>query len=257
MTRSIDSSVATALIARTQPHLWLLVELPSSPDYTAPLRLTNYGRSFVWGAKTWTPLHGLEGKGFSENMNLAAPAASIKLPSLDATMQAYFLADVFRGTKCNVTVISQAVGTSIASAVQAWTTRYTIGPDAFDQDGVTLTLESADAVEGTEVPRQQVSEVGCIRDYMKGGCWYRGHRVIASSGLPPTSSLGATPQMASVIFTGCSKMLEDKDGVPGCKSHFPDILNPLWSSTGTAARVIRQPMPYSAYPGGDPNAVVL
>lgn len=256
--RSISGALSAAIARRALPHLWFLVEFAEVYSTgTTPLRLTNFTRSFVWGAKSWTPLPGIEGKGFGESLRLEVPPAALRLPALDASMQARFLADEFRGTRVTVTMISQEPASSIVDASQLWQTTYTIGPDAIDEDGVTLRLESADAVEGADVPRRQVSEQGCQEDYMRGGCPYRGHRVVASTGQPPVSGTGASPSMRTVVFESCSKQLQDVGTNPGCRSHFPAVLNPDWVSGGAAPRILKRPLPYSAWPGGVPGLVLV
>lgn len=255
--RSLSDALKAAIIRRSRPHIWFLVEFATVySSGTTPLRLTNYHRQFVWGTKTWQPLGGIQLTKLGEDLRLTVPGAELVLPSLDASMQARFLADQFRGTKVTITLISQEPATSIAAANQLWQTRYTCGADAFDADGVTISLESADAVEGTEVPRRQVSEVGCQWDYMRGNCPYRAHRVWAWAN-PPTNTVVVVGSLSTVVFDSCSKLLEDADGKPGCRSHFPLLLNPNWSSGGTQPRLLRRPLPYSAFPGGTPNRIVV
>lgn len=253
MSRGISSPLKALVASLTRAHLWFLVEFPSVLDANdTPLRFTNFQRSFVYGTKTWISLGGMEVAGLGEGLDGRAPSASVVLPSLDAALQAKFLADEFRGTKCWITVLVQTPGDSILDADQLWQTRYTCGADAIDEDTIRIALGSEDAVKGTEVPRRQVSEIGCQRDYMTT-CPYRGHRVytLASNGTLVASSL------RTVVHATCSKLLQDVGTDPGCRSHFPPVLNPGWTTSNGQPRTVRRPLPYDAFPGETPGRVVV
>jgi len=261
--RTLSSLLKTALVRRSRPHVWFLVEFPNAAGIAESRQYTNYHRQFVYLSKTWTPLPDITLKGVGETLNLSSISGELRLPGLDAALQARFLADEFRGEKCVVRILSQEPGASIVDASTVWTTTYTCGADSFDEDGVTIALEPADAVEGTEVPRRQVSQIGCQWDYMRGGCPYRGHRTFVLN-----SVTRAVVSSSVTVFPNCRKTIEDGPAIdgttmPGCKSHFPGIpngdpnayigqlkgtLNPDFT-LGSTPRWIRRPLPYSAFPG--------
>ena len=245
---TLSDALKLILHRQSRTHLWRLVEFPTVySSGSTPLRVTNFHRSFVWAAKTWITLPEMEVDGVTENLELKAPEASIRLTSLDATFQQKFLLDQFRGTKVQFTVISQEPGTSIADAVQIRTMRYTCNVDDDDENGVNLKLSSADAVQGTEVPRRTCSEFGCQWDFQREGCPYRGHMEysLAANGTLISGSL------RQVVLTTCDKTIED------CRKHFPPVLNPNWSTTNNASRTIRRPLFYSAFPGDIPGRIVI
>jgi hypothetical protein len=254
MSRGISAPIKALVAARMRAHLWFLVEFSTvyGDDGETPLRFTNFNRNFIYDTKIWQALGGMTVSGLGENLEGRAAATEIVLPSLDAALQAKFLADEFRGSKCWVTVLVQTPGDSIVDADQLWQTRFTCGADAIDEDTIRISLGSEDAVRGTEVPRRQVSEIGCQLDYMKT-CPYRGHRVYT------LTSLGVLVQgsLRTVVHATCSKQLQDIGTDPGCRSHFPPVLNPTWTTTNSQPRTIRRPLPHDAWPGETPGRVVV
>lgn len=221
-------SAATAWIAGlVMEHGVLLVELTdvetSSSDST-PLRFTTYRKAMTWDGLTWHRTIngcGIEAaREFEESALLEAPEATLVFASVDADMQARFLADEFRGSRAQVTAI---LASQIGTSAYAWQTSYAVSADGSGYRQVTMTLGSPDAVQGTEIPRRQTHEHGCQWVYKRGGCPYRG------------------------TLATCERTIED------CRRHFAEI--PAASSPSGAA--IRQPLPYGAFPGGVPHRLVV
>ena len=211
--------------ADTEPDMALLVSLP-----TLSLRYTNKPYDITYGGSTYTSLV-MVAEGISENFLTEAPAARLKLASLDGTQQGRFFLDRFRGTTVATTVVAWSSGAWAEVDARTWM----CDADQTDSTEVTIRLSSSDAVEGTEVPRRATQEAGCQRDLSIGACPYRG------------------------VLTTCDKGFNTPNG---CDAHFPDLCletgRAFTTADASAGRTrIVQPKPYGAFRGGLSHRLVL
>lgn len=216
MSRSaISAGFLTLASALGIPSMCVLVKFN-----TLGVNLVNTGKDVTLGSVTYTGVGvaGIRIEGAGENLLGEAPSAVLTLVDLGASYFDEVLDDDFRGDTVTITLGYFSSGSVVSTG---WETTYAVDTDGFSEDEIRLRLASADAVEGTEVPRRTTQEAGCQHDFKKGLCSYRGS------------------------LTTCDKSYS---GPNGCKAHFP-----AYTSSGETIVPAR---PYGGFPGGFPHSLV-
>jgi len=191
---------------------------------TLGLSLCNAHKDVSLGGTTYTALgrRGIVAAGLAETLAPEVGTAQVLIASLDGTYHAHLRADSFRGDRMTVTLAYWSSGTLTSLG---WSTTYDVDVDRGTTDQIRLTVRSADAVMGTQVPRRTTQEDGCQHDYKRGACPYRG-------------------PLATCDFT--------LFGPNGCAVHFGDLTVTERGDT----RTLVQPKPFGGFPGNLPHSLV-